>query len=153
MNRATITGYVGKDPTIGTTHSGRRYASFSLASSERWKDKTTGEKKEATEWHNVVVWADGLVSIVERFVKKGTRLYIEGKIASRDYEDKNGVKRRITEIVLQGFEAHIELMGGSDGGTRAPAPDAPPAGYTPDDPRTGMSKSEPSNELDDDIPF
>src|SRR5690606_30758448 len=96
LNRAILLGRVGKDPDMRRTSRGDLIGNFSVATSEKWKDRQTGERKERTEWHNVVVFNDHLAHFVEKYVQKGSRVYIEGKIQTREYEDKSGVKRRIT---------------------------------------------------------
>src|SRR6185369_12762715 len=112
LNKACLIGNVGKDPEIRSMTSGDRVANLSIATSERWKDKQTGEKKERTEWHRVVIWG-GLVNVVENYVKKGSKLYIEGKIQTRKWTDQAGVEKYSTEIVLQGFGAVLELLSDS----------------------------------------
>lgn len=115
INEATIYGNVGKDPEIRTMNSGDRVANLSIATSEKWTDKQSGEKKEATEWHRVTIWGP-LVDIVDRYVKKGSKLYIRGKLKTRKYTDSSGVEKYTTEIVLQGFDAKLVLMGDPQGG-------------------------------------
>lgn len=116
LNQCQFIGHVGKEPEIKTLNSGARVANFSLAVTERWKKD--GEQKERTEWINIVVWSDGLVGIVEKYVHKGSKLYVSGKMQTRKYE-KDGSDRYSTEVVLQGFDAKIELLGdpkSGDGG-------------------------------------
>lgn len=116
-NRATIAGNVGRDPDIRTTQAGDKIANFSIATSERWTDKATSEKKEATEWHNIVVYNPQMVSgVIEPYVKKGTRLLIEGAIKSRKYTDKDNIERRVTEIVIGRFDGKLVLLGQAQGG-------------------------------------
>lgn len=150
MNRAELIGNVGQAPEIRTTQSGRRVASFSLATNERWTDKASGEKREHTEWHRVVVWNEGLVSVVERFVEKGKQLFVAGSLRTRKWTDQAGVERWTTEVVLSAFDGQIELLGGGSGGGNRPPPaesyDGPGTG-TAAPARTGR------DELDDDIPF
>jgi single-strand DNA-binding protein len=111
LNKVTLIGHVGKEPEIRTVgNSGKEVANFSLATSDRWKDKNTGEYKSKTEWHNVVVWNEHLVGVVKRSVKKGTRLYIEGALEYRKWQDKNGVDRISAEIVLKAFAGAIILL-------------------------------------------
>ena len=147
LNRAQIMGNLGKDPKIATFNNGGRAASFSLATTEKWKDKTTGEQRERTEWHNVVIYNDGLIGVVEKYLKKGHKVYVEGKIATRKYTDQSGVEKYLTEIVLQGFEGKLELLGAPTGGH--PGPAAPDADRRPAS--TPASTSRP--DFDDDIPF
>ncbi|MDR3290139.1 MAG: single-stranded DNA-binding protein [Rickettsiales bacterium] len=121
LNKVQLIGNVGMEPRITTFSSGGRAANFTLATSESWKDKQSGEQKERTEWHNVVVYNTGLVSIVESYVKKGSKLYIEGQIQTRKYTDKDGVEKFMTEIVLQNFSGEMLLLdsknGSGDGGS------------------------------------
>jgi single-strand DNA-binding protein len=119
VNKVTLLGNVGKDPEIKTFQNGGKVASFSLATSESWKDKTSGEKKTSTEWHNIVVKNDGLVGVIEKYVKKGAKLHIEGKLETRTYE-KDGSKRYITEIVLYPYSGEIVLLDAKDAPTDAP---------------------------------
>ena len=113
INKVTLLGNVGKDPEIKTFQNGGKVASFSLATTESWKDKATGERKPATEWHNIVVKNEGLVGIVEKYVKKGSKLHIEGKLETRTYE-KDGSKRYVTEIVLYPHSGEIVLLDAKD---------------------------------------
>ena len=110
VNKVILVGNVGQDPEIRTTQDGREIANFSVATSESWKDKTTGERKDKTEWHQVVVFSQGLVGIVKNYVKKGSKLYIEGKIQTEEYTNKEGKKCYATKVVLQGYNAVLELL-------------------------------------------
>ncbi len=121
LNRVVLMGRVGKEPEIRRTSSGTPVASFSMATSDSWKDKATGEKKEKTEWHNVVVWGNndggGLpTAVIEPYVHKGDLLYIEGALATRKWTDKDGKDRYTTEVVLKGQKATLELMPKASGG-------------------------------------
>lgn len=118
MNRATLFGRLGKDPEIRSMQTGDRVASFSLATGEKWKDRATGEARERTEWHNVVVFGP-LVDTVERFLKKGRRVMVEGQIRTRKWQDQSGQDRWTTEIVLSGFTARLILIDFEDGGGAA----------------------------------
>lgn len=109
LNKATLIGNVGKDPEIRTTQDGKEIANFSLATSERWKSKD-GEKREKTEWHKIVVYNPGLVKVIKSYVKKGSKLYIEGAIQTRKWTDKEGVERYQTEITMQSFDGVIKLL-------------------------------------------
>jgi len=111
-----LVGNLGRDPEIRSTQNGGRIANFSLATSESWKDRNTGERKERTEWHRVVIFNDNLVSVVERFVKKGAKLYIEGVLRTRKWTDQGGQERYTTEIVLENFRGELVLLDGRDGG-------------------------------------
>jgi single-strand DNA-binding protein len=121
MNRATLVGNIGSEPEIKVMSNGKKMATFSLATSESWKDRDTGEKKTNTDWHRVVIWNEGVAGIVERFLKKGSKVLIEGKVCTRKYE-KNGVDTYTTEIVLQGFDSKLLMLGevgGSSGQSNA----------------------------------
>lgn len=121
INKVTLLGNVGKDPEIKTFQNGGKVANFSLATSESWKDKTTGEKKTATEWHNIVFHGDGLVGLAEKAIKKGSRLHIEGKLETRKWE-KDGVTRYTSEIVLRPYSGEIVLLDAKDAPADEPAP-------------------------------
>lgn len=123
VNKAVLLGNLGRDPEIKVMPSGEKMASFSIATSESWKGKS-GEKQERTQWHNVVVWNPALVGIVESYVKKGSKLYIEGQIETRKYTGKDGVEKYTTEIVLRPFRGEICLLSG--GGEAAPNADKTP---------------------------
>lgn len=110
VNKVILVGNVGKDPDVHTFPNGGRVANLSIATSESWKDKTTGEKKERTEWHRVVIMNDALVKVVENYVKKGTKVYLEGQLETRKYQDKDGQERYTTEIVLRPFRSEIVLL-------------------------------------------
>lgn len=140
VNRAIILGNVGKDPEIRSMQNGKSVASFIVATSESWKDKNTGERKENTHWHNVVVFSEGLVRVVERYLHKGSKVYLEGSIQTRKWTDKNGVEKYSTEIVLQGFNAQLVLLDDKPSGQSSHA-EAKSNGYAPQD------------DLDDEIPF
>lgn len=116
LNKVILIGNVGSDVDVRAMQSGDRVANFSLATSERWKDKTTGEKREKTEWHRIVVWSQGLVSVCENYVKKGDRLYIEGQLETRKWQDQSGADKYTTEIVLRGFGSGLLMLGGKGAG-------------------------------------
>lgn len=117
VNKVVLVGNVGKEPEIRADQKGREIAHFSLATSEVWRDKMTGEKKEKTEWHKVVVFADNLVQLVKKYIRKGHKLYIEGSLQTRKWVDKSGVERYITEVVLQMHSTIVMLTGRGDGGS------------------------------------
>ena len=112
LNKVMLIGNVGRDPEIRTTTGGKDIATFSLATSENWKDRQTSEKKEKTEWHRVVVFSEGLVGIIKKFVKQGTRLYIEGMLQTRKWTDNSGNEKYTTEIVLQNFNSTLLILDG-----------------------------------------
>ena len=143
LNKVQLIGNVGADPEIKSFQNGSRVANLRVATSEKWKDKTTGEAKEKTEWHSVAIFNDGLVGIIERFVKKGSKLYIEGQLQTRKWQDASGNDRYSTEVVLQGFGGSIVLLDGAQGGGQAPAQNA----YQAPAPTNAL------DDLDDDVPF
>ena len=112
LNKVCLIGNVGKDPEIRHTQSGGKIANLTVATSESWKDKQTGEKKEKTEWHRVVVFDERLADIIERYVTKGTKLYLEGALQTRKWTDNQGVDKYTTEVVLQRFSGVLTLLGG-----------------------------------------
>lgn len=116
VNKVILIGNVGRDPEIRTFNNGGKVANFSLATSETWKDRNSGERREKTEWHNVAIFNDGLVSVVERYVKKGSKLYIEGKLQTRKWQDRDGNDKYTTEVVLQGYGGTLTMLDGRDGG-------------------------------------
>lgn len=119
INKAIILGNLGRDPEIRSLNSGGSCATLSVATSESWKDRNSGEKKEKTEWHRVVVWPEQLVSLVEQYVRKGDRIYIEGQIETRKWTDQQGQERYLTEIVVRPFGGRIELLGDRRGANGA----------------------------------
>lgn len=121
INKAFIVGRLGKDPEIKAFSNGGRIANFSVATSETWNDKASGERKERTEWHNITVQGDGLVGVVERFLKKGSEVSVVGKIQTRKWQDKDGQDRYTTEIVV-GMGGELALIGGAKGGSPSAAP-------------------------------
>lgn len=144
VNKVTLVGNVGKDPEIRSFQSGDKVANFSLATSESWKDKATGERKEKTEWHKVSVTNQGLVTIIEKYVKKGSKVYLEGQLETKKY-DKDGVEHYSTQVTLKPFKGELVLL---DGRNSSDNSDAPSSGST------SKPSSQPNNsDLDDDIPF
>ena len=161
VNKVILIGNVGADPEIRRTQSGAPIANLRIATSETWRDRNSGERREKTEWHNVVVFNEGLCKVVEQYVKKGAKLYIEGALQTRKWQDQNGNDRYSTEIVLQGFNSTLTMLDGRSGGEGG----GPGGGPDDDFGGGGMSGggggggggrsasrgSKP--ELDDDIPF
>lgn len=126
VNKVILIGNLGRDPEIRFTQSGSKIANFSIATSESWKDKQSGEKREKTEWHRIVVFSEGLAGIAERFLKKGSKVYIEGSLQTRKWTDNAGAEKYTTEVVLQGFNGTLTMLdgrgeggggGGFDGGS------------------------------------
>ena len=110
INKVILLGRLGADPEIRVSQDGKKIARFSLATSESWKDKSTNEKKEKTEWHKIVIFSSGLAEISEKYLKKGSLIYIEGQISTRKYTDQSGVEKYITEIVLQGYNCQLTMV-------------------------------------------
>lgn len=116
VNKVILIGNVGKDPEIRRTQDGRPIANLRIATSETWRDKNTQERKEKTEWHSVVVFSEGLCKVVEQYVKKGAKLYIEGQLQTRKWQDKEGVERYSTEVVVQNFGGTLTMLDSRAGG-------------------------------------
>lgn len=147
VNKVILVGNLGKDPEIRQTQSGNDIANFSLATTEQWKDKATGEKKSKTEWHNIVVFQSGLVTLIKNFVKKGTKVYLEGSLQTRKWTDKNNTERYSTEVVLQGFNSNFTILGSTqqqNPTSKNPHQELKQDGYQP--------QQKNSNDFDD-LPF
>ncbi|MEI8394954.1 MAG: single-stranded DNA-binding protein [Rhodospirillaceae bacterium] len=112
VNKVILIGNVGKDPEIRSFQNGGRVANFTLATSESWKDRSSGERREKTEWHRVAVFSEALVGVVERFVKKGSKLYVEGQLETRKWTDQSGQEKYTTEVVLKQFRSELTLLDG-----------------------------------------
>jgi single-strand DNA-binding protein len=111
LNKVLLLGYVGRDPEVRSTPGGARIANFSLATSESWRDKVTGERKERTEWHRIVVFNEKLVAIVEQYLRSGVRVYIEGALQTRKWTDQSRRERHTTEVVMQRFDSKLIMLG------------------------------------------
>jgi single-strand DNA-binding protein len=144
VNKVTLIGNVGKDPEIRSTQDGREIASIVLATSEKWKDKVSGERKEKTEWHRLSIFSEGLVNVVKNYVKKGSKLYIEGSLQTRKWVDNAGVERYTTEVVLQGYSSSLVMLDSAKSDTGA-------LGYAPSNGDFKQVALEDS--LEDEIPF
>jgi single-strand DNA-binding protein len=116
VNKVILVGNLGKDPEIRRTQDGRPIANLSVATSENWRDKATGERKEKTEWHRVVIFNEGLCKVAEQYLKKGAKVYIEGQLQTRKWTDQAGVEKYSTEVVLQGFNSTLTMLDGRSGG-------------------------------------
>lgn len=127
MNQVILIGHLGQDPDVGETSGNKRWARLSIATSETWRDKATGERREKTEWHRVVVWGDGLANMLKTHARKGSKLMVQGKLTTREWE-KDGVKRYATEIVVQGGDGVVRLMGDAKTGGSVPPPEEAPEG-------------------------
>lgn len=110
LNKVTLIGHVGQNPEIRSTNDGREIANFSIATTESWKDKNSGERRDKTEWHRIVVFSQGLVGVIKNYVKKGSKLYIEGQLQTRKWTDKDGIDKYTTEIFLQGFNSKLIML-------------------------------------------
>ncbi len=110
VNKVILLGRLGGDPEIRVSQEGTKIARFSLATGETWKDKNTNEKKERTDWHKIVIFSPGLSEIVEKFLKKGSLIYLEGQIRTRKYSDQAGIEKTTTEVVLQGYNCHLSML-------------------------------------------
>ena len=121
VNKVILVGNLGKDPEIRRTQDGRPIANLSIATSESWRDKATGERKEKTEWHRVVIFSEGLCKIAEQYLKKGSKVYLEGSLQTRKWQDKDGNDKYSTEVVLQGFNSQLTMLDTRGGGGGASA--------------------------------
>lgn len=148
INICILLGNVGRDPEIRTLNSGDKVANFSIATSESWRDKQTGERKEKTEWHNISVFNQNIVKVVEQYVKKGSKVGIQGKITTRKWQDKDGNDRYTTEIVIENFNGRLTLEGGKSDGD-GEAKERPAQSSAP----KGGGGGSLASQLDDDIPF
>ncbi|MGQ0675353.1 MAG: single-stranded DNA-binding protein [Rhodospirillales bacterium] len=156
VNKVILVGNLGRDPEIRTMQSGGRVCNLSLATSESWTDKQSGERKEKTEWHRVVIFDDRLVDVCEKYLRKGRKVFVEGQLQTRKWQDQQGQDRYSTEVVLQRFRGELQILDssrGEAGGAGAGAEDAggepAPAGAGGGAPRAARK----GGDLDDDIPF
>lgn len=154
LNKVTLIGNLGQDPEIRNMQDGRKLATFSLATSENWRDRSSGERRERTEWHRIVVFSEGLVRVIEQYIKKGSKLYIEGQLQTRKWTDQNGQDRYTTEVVLQNFNSSLIMLDGRSGGS---AGSYDQGGYgesaSQAAPFSGESGFGGGSAMDDDIPF
>ena len=146
LNKVFLIGRLGNDPDIKSTQNGKSVAILSLATSESWKDKNTGEKKEKTEWHRVVIFNEGLVNVVQKYLKKGAQVYVEGQISTTKYTDNNGQEKFSTQIVLQGYNSTLTMLGGSNKSIESGI-DQDTSSNLPSDENTSKTK------IDDEVPF
>jgi single-strand DNA-binding protein len=162
VNKVILVGNLGKDPEIRRTQDGRPIANLSIATSETWRDKGTGERKEKTEWHRVVIFSEPLCKIVEQYLKKGAKVYIEGALQTRKWTDQSGVEKYSTEVVLQGFNSTLTMLdgrsgggGGSFGGDDQGGGDFGSSGTSGAPPRRAVAAGggRSNSDMDDDIPF
>ena len=169
INKVTLIGNVGNEPEIRQTQQGKEIANLSIATSESWRDKNTGERKEKTEWHRVVIFNEGLVKVIKNYVHKGSKLYIEGALQTRKWTGNDGVEKYTTEVVLQGYSGNLTMLdskggsgsggnyantnqgyqSGDGGGGNAPAFGQVPGGNQ----QPSSQQNAPAPQLDDEIPF
>jgi len=155
VNKVILVGNLGADPEIRRTQDGRPIANLRLATSESWRDKNTGERREKTEWHRIVVFNEGLCKVIEQYVKKGAKLYIEGALQTRKWTDQSGVEKYSTEVVLQGFNSTLTMLDGKGGGSSSGG-DYGGGSSSSDDFGGGSGGGGRGNftqDLDDEIPF
>ena len=153
VNKVILLGNLGKDPEIRAMNSGNKVASFSLATSKRWKDKATQEQKDKTSWHNIVVFGDGLVGIVEKYVKKGSKIYVEGELQTRKWQDQEGKDRYTTEVVVQGYNCNLTLLDSRNNSNNAIENQTDISQNVSDSDNSLSSTKTDSSDDDDDIPF
>ena len=148
LNKVLLIGRLGADPEIKQMVNGKSVARLSLATSNTWKDKNTGEKKEKTEWHRIVIFSEGLVNVVKQYVKKGAQVYVEGQLTTRKWKDeKAGIDRYSTEVVLQGFNSSFKILSSKNNQIENLKDESFEKSSLPND------ENIPSNDLDDEIPF
>ena len=153
VNKVILLGNLGRDPEIRSTQSGSKMATFSMATSKRWRDKNTQEQRDKTSWHNIVVFGDGLVDIVEKYVKKGSKIYVEGELQTRKWQDQDGNDRYTTEVVLQGFNSNLTLLDSRNATNNIEDKETNTDQVASNFENPTSSKSSDSSESDDDIPF
>ena len=156
VNKVILVGNLGADPEIRRTQDGRPIANLRIATSETWRDKSTGERKEKTEWHRVVIFNEGLCKIAEQYLKKGSKVYLEGSLQTRKWQDKDGQDKYSTEVVLQGFNSSLTMLDGRGAGAGAGAEEGgdfgspgPTASRRPAAAAAGGRR----DDMDDEIPF
>jgi single-strand DNA-binding protein len=168
VNKVILVGNLGRDPEIRSTNDGTRIANLNLATSESWRDRNSGERKERTEWHRIVIFNERLVEIAEKYLRKGSKIYVEGALQTRKWTDQQNQERYSTEVVLQRFHGELTMLDGARDGGRAGAGGAMGGGYDEGDPGDfastpraaaaapmgGASRGRAANaDLDDEIPF
>jgi single-strand DNA-binding protein len=147
VNKVILVGNLGRDPEIRSTQDGREIANITVATSESWKDKNSGERKEKTEWHRVVIFSEGLVNVVKNYLKKGAKVYIEGSLQTRKWTDKDGQEKYSTEVVLQGFGSTLTMLDGKrEGGSES-------SSYNQSAPASSGQRQPAAELADDEIPF
>ena len=159
VNKVILVGNLGRDPEIRSFQNGGRVANLSVATSENWRDKATGERKERTEWHRVAIFNDRLVEVAEKYLKKGAKVYIEGQLETRKWTDQSGQEKYTTEVVLRQFRGELTMLdgrsggGGMGGGPEDDMGGSMGGGGAPSGGASGGGRGRKSDVLDDDIPF
>ena len=160
VNKVILIGNLGADPEIKRTQDGRPIANLRIATSDTWRDKNTGERKEKTEWHRVVIFSEGLCKIAEQYLKKGAKVYIEGQLQTRKWTDQSGVEKYSTEVVLQNFNSALTMLDGRSGGGSGGSfgsddagGDFGSSGPSTAAPRRAAAAGARNSDMDDDIPF
>ena len=161
VNKVILVGNLGADPEIKRTQDGRPIANLRIATSETWRDKNTGERKEKTEWHRVVIFSEGLCRVAEQYLKKGAKVYIEGQLQTRKWTDQSGVEKYSTEVVLQGFNSTLTMLDGRGGGgggsfgsdDSGDFSSGAPSGGAPRRAVAAGGGGRSNSDMDDDIPF
>lgn len=155
VNKVILVGNLGADPEIKRTQDGRPIANLSVATSDTWRDKATGERKEKTEWHRVVIFSEGLCKIAEQYLKKGSKVYLEGQLQTRKWQDKDGKDRYSTEVVLQNFNSTLTMLDGRNagGGGVDAGDDFGSGGPSRAAPRRVAAGGGRNDDMNDDIPF
>lgn len=157
VNKVILIGNLGRDPEVRTFQNGGKVCNLRIATSETWKDRNTGERKERTEWHSVAIFQEGLVRVAEQYLRKGSKVYIEGQLQTRKWQDQSGQDRYSTEVVLQGYGGTLTMLDGRDGsgggGGYSGGGGGDQMGYDDRGGGSGSSAPPPSRDLDDEIPF
>lgn len=151
LNKVQLIGNLGADPEIRSFQNGNRVANLRIATSESWKDKASGERKEKTEWHTVAIFNEGLVGVAERYLKKGSKVYVEGQLQTRKWQDQAGNDRYSTEVVLQGYGSSLVMLDGAAGGQQGGGQSSNEAQQRHSQQKANAYRNE--EPLDDDIPF
>ncbi len=153
VNKVILVGNLGADPEVRFTQDNRPIVHLRVATSESWRDKSSGERKERTEWHRVTIFSEGLAKVAQQYLKKGAKVYLEGQLQTRKYQDQQGQERFSTEVILQGFNAQLQMLDRAGGEGRGFSPDEDRASEPPQNGRRAMGGGGAAAELDDEIPF
>ncbi len=154
VNKVILVGNLGRDPEVRTFQNGGKVCNLRIATSENWRDRNTGERKERTEWHSVAIFSEPLAKIAEQYLKKGSKVYIEGQLETRKWQDQSGQDRYSTEVVLRPYRGELTLLDSRDGGGGGySGPSADRGGYGGEGGRDDYSAPSGGGQMDDDIPF